>query len=355
MAFQLSAGSFGDLRITPRLAVNREVGDSRVANRINIESELWSDPRFIELCIKLGSSYAGIGAVVTAWVIAQRHADAETDVVPMREWVASNLPRALIDVGLAEERDGGVYVKGTSRHLAWLKAKRAAGQVGGKASAEARLKNYGTAQPGSKHTEASPKQDRSTRSGDNSVYELGTENQYPTEEVQNTERVLRESRSTRQAKPSKPNPLTLTLSLNTDSGNSIFIPSTTRKPDRIDRVLVEELTGTWGETLKHFGSTKDPKHDEIMLARLLQKYGVDRVRHALVGQRYEAKTERYDPGKHLSLRRLFEREHVFESLENLGAMNGKPVKNGHAVNAELEEFDRLVAAQEARLRGGPVA
>lgn len=61
----------------------------------------------------------------------------------------------ILEVGLAVEKEDGIYAKGGADRFSWLQERVEAGKIGGKKSAQARKIKYGTAQP---HAEANPKQ-----------------------------------------------------------------------------------------------------------------------------------------------------------------------------------------------------
>lgn len=94
-------------------------------------------------------------------------------------------PDALVDVGLAEPRDGGFYIKGTEGEIEWLWNIRKAGQKGGKASA-ARAKSAGrvggrfvasTKQPPSDdqaRTKRRPSDDQANVQADTSIRDPGS-------------------------------------------------------------------------------------------------------------------------------------------------------------------------------------
>ena len=83
---------------------------------------------------------------------------------------------------------------------------------------------------------------------------------------------------------------------------------------------LSELVAAWGETLKHFKISKDPKLDELEIARLMKLRGFDKTRLALIGARFEEPTKTFTPSKHLSIWRL-SRPDKFEKFVNLGAHN----------------------------------
>lgn len=105
--------------------------------RINIEDSLWSDPRFMKLCIRLGDERTAIGAVILAWKTAQKHWCPHKNPIPNEEWAQAGIGREIIDVGLAKEVDDGIYVAGSEEHFDWYFERLSAAKAGGKA----RMKN----------------------------------------------------------------------------------------------------------------------------------------------------------------------------------------------------------------------
>lgn len=108
--------------------------------RINIDDSLWADPRFLRLCIKLGSEVSAAGWVLIAIRQAQRHWCPDRKPIPGDQWEQLGFPEALLEVGFAKRVDGGVLLADIeSRHLWWFElmdAKRVAGAIGGKVSAQ---------------------------------------------------------------------------------------------------------------------------------------------------------------------------------------------------------------------------
>jgi len=88
----------------------------------------------------------------------------------------------------------------------------------------------------------------------------------------------------------------------------------------------------WGTTLKHFGILKDPRLDELTIARLIERYGCDQTLLALRGARFEPKSEKYDPAKYCSITRVAKPE-KFSRFVNLGAqVSSKPKYDRHEVS-----------------------
>jgi DNA-binding transcriptional regulator YhcF (GntR family) len=93
------------------------------------------------------------------------------------------------------------------------------------------------------------------------------------------------------------------------------------KKERINtltREILSECISVWGKTLEFFKVSKDPWLDETGVARLVLVRGHENTKLALLGARFESKTETFDPGQHISIRRISKPD-VFEKLVNLGS------------------------------------
>lgn len=106
--------------------------------RINIEDAIYKDMRFIQLIQRLGSVDAALGALVRAWSLAQTYyLSAETDrLIPLFEWKRQMIPDAIVEVGLAERREQGIYICGAEKQFAWLIQRQDAGKKGGRPKSE---------------------------------------------------------------------------------------------------------------------------------------------------------------------------------------------------------------------------
>lgn len=115
--------------------------------RLNIESKLFSDTRFLRLVAKLGDHEKAIGSLVLALMTAQQHWFPDRNPIPKDQFISKDLSRGLIEVGLAEELENGdVYMKGSAEHFEWLFEKQRAGSIGGKVSSERRRMRQKTVQ-----------------------------------------------------------------------------------------------------------------------------------------------------------------------------------------------------------------
>lgn len=105
--------------------------------------------KLIELIGILGAD----GVAINAWRIAQEFW-AKNELVPLSIWKHVQANDKLIQANLAEERDGGIYVRGSSQYLEWVAERRRAAVAGGKKSAKKRAKKPQTPQANGKQTEA---------------------------------------------------------------------------------------------------------------------------------------------------------------------------------------------------------
>lgn len=102
--------------------------------RINVEDELFTDKRFINLMMKLGSIEMALGALVRCWVVAQRYYKTSDRGIPLAEWNEQELKTEIIDVGLARIDGDFVVIAGGQKHFGWLRDRIDAGFNGGKKS-----------------------------------------------------------------------------------------------------------------------------------------------------------------------------------------------------------------------------
>ena len=108
--------------------------------RINVYDSIYRDPKFIELCIAVGSIEAAIGSLVLAWAEAQQVFKNGQSTVPI-EALRSRLKHieALISSGFIKPgTDGTAYVRGSSDAFSYIAEQKAGGRKGGIKSAQVR-------------------------------------------------------------------------------------------------------------------------------------------------------------------------------------------------------------------------
>jgi len=109
--------------------------------RINVEDSILKDNRFINLCIKLGDKDRAMGALIFAWILAQRWYLTPDRMIPIKEWADQSIPNEIIIVGLAEKIGDKVRMKGADKQFAWLIQRSQAGKIGGPAASKSRVEN----------------------------------------------------------------------------------------------------------------------------------------------------------------------------------------------------------------------
>lgn len=99
--------------------------------RINIEETWWNDPRKQHLARLLSSEIIATGAFFTATRLAQTYWLDSKRLIPEKIWKAFEFNAQLVEAGLAEIHEAGVYVVGSSDAFDWLWEKKKAGRKGG--------------------------------------------------------------------------------------------------------------------------------------------------------------------------------------------------------------------------------
>lgn len=114
--------------------------------RINIEDCLFSDPRFMDLIIRVGSYEMAVGSLVVAYKTAQSFWVPNKSPIPSDQFRLTRLRKEIIECGLAEVvDDGAIYVKGSEKYFAWLIQRSKAGRENkGKLGKRKRTKLNGT-------------------------------------------------------------------------------------------------------------------------------------------------------------------------------------------------------------------
>jgi hypothetical protein len=123
--------------------------------RINIEQCWWTDPRREKLGLLLGSMLLADAVVIRAWKVAQEFWGNERGLIPKHIFATLEANANLIQANLAEEREDGFYIRGSSQYLEWVTERRRAAREGGKKSAENRSKKAKQTPTKSKQTQAS--------------------------------------------------------------------------------------------------------------------------------------------------------------------------------------------------------
>jgi len=99
--------------------------------RVNIEKELYTDIRFIDLVIKTGSIDTALGCLVRAWTVAQQYWKNDYGLIPKEIWDRQRLNPFLIEVGFIIEKEHGYYASGSETQFEWLVKRVKSGRKGG--------------------------------------------------------------------------------------------------------------------------------------------------------------------------------------------------------------------------------
>lgn len=106
--------------------------------RINIEERVFREQGFQDLMIAVQSRHMAKGIVVELFQLAQEYWFPSRQLIPLSRFEAAGLPTILYAPGgLAELRDGAVYVRGSEDAFLWLFQK----QAGGESRAKAAMRN----------------------------------------------------------------------------------------------------------------------------------------------------------------------------------------------------------------------
>ena len=112
-------------------------GSGDLVARINVDDGLFKDNRFMELVIKTGGLENALGALVHAWIVAQKYWFPNRQPIPKTVWKAQRLNDAILEAGMAEDMGEGYRLIGSEEQFLWLFNAAKAGN----ASAESKKKS----------------------------------------------------------------------------------------------------------------------------------------------------------------------------------------------------------------------
>lgn len=104
--------------------------------RINIEDQLFTDGRFLQLSSKHGQIKA-LGMMVMAFRLAQTFWVKDRSKIPTETFLFNESFEDIIAVGLASQCDDGVYVNGSFEQFDWILKRSENGKKGGRPKAKA--------------------------------------------------------------------------------------------------------------------------------------------------------------------------------------------------------------------------
>lgn len=115
--------------------------------RVNFETKVYGELGFQRLIEKLGSRILAKGWLIELWSEAQKYYDKDRGPIPNNVWEENEFPEILISTGFAKRSSNGVEAVGAKKHFEWIHELKESASIAGKASAEARKKKFGSAQP----------------------------------------------------------------------------------------------------------------------------------------------------------------------------------------------------------------
>ncbi len=110
-------------------------------------AKLRVEPRFMALGRLLGGEAAALGCILRFWHCALEYWAKGRGLIPVKIFALDTDWQHLIEVDLAEIRELGVYAKGSVKHFDWILERLECASAGGVASAKARVRKYGSANP----------------------------------------------------------------------------------------------------------------------------------------------------------------------------------------------------------------
>lgn len=126
--------------------------------RINIEQVWWTDPRREKLGNLLGSLLLADAVIIRAWKLAQDFWGNNRGLIPTHVFETLEANAKLIQANLAEVREDGIYVRGSSQYLDWVNERREAGKKGGEKSAKKRSEKKQIPQANAKQSSSKTEQ-----------------------------------------------------------------------------------------------------------------------------------------------------------------------------------------------------
>ena len=130
--------------------------------RINIEDSVFQSACYMDLILSVGCKFKAIGIITILFKEAQKYWVPNRQPIPKQIFTKLGFPNSIIDLGFVDELNDGFYVKGSEDAFNWLIEKHEQAKEAGKRSAEARKKNFGSAQPISNVKQESSNEPRTT-------------------------------------------------------------------------------------------------------------------------------------------------------------------------------------------------
>jgi hypothetical protein len=279
--------------------------------RINVEDSIYTDLRFYKLLNLFNyDADKAIGCLVRAWRVGQPIWKETKLGIPLDVWKTQQLRNEIIECGLARIEGDRIWLNGANEAFKFLEEFENRQSKGGKARANSAPRNergqFVKEDKPSKPSDGPATVQLSSLTSPSYSYSSSSSSSFSKEECV----------------------------YNKNAGSEILeqdthINSKTEEPkDRLPRESkitkefteqITQLKAIWLETIQSFNSSVKtlPLQTDIELGRLVQINGYEQTRLALLGARFEERTENFDPSKNLNIRRFF-KQNIFEKFVILG-------------------------------------
>ncbi len=270
--------------------------------RINLDDNVEAQDEFWALLEKCdGDRARALGRLVLFFRVAQK-AYGRGEAVPLEEVQAKFAD--MLASGWAVQVDGGYQALGAAKHFAWYRQKVDSAVAGGRSRAVAPRDGKGRLLPDSSRTPAG---------------------NLPT------------------SSPLSPAPALSPAPVKNQTPQSPGVGG------------LAECIGELQATYDHFRIARQAKCDEVDLARGIRMHSFEKLRLAIIGARYEPKTERFDPARGFNLARLLNpaKREIFDKCVSLGAQDPGAATGAPAERAPDPGVLKM-REELARLKGAPL-
>ena len=269
--------------------------------RLNVDEKWWNDPRRFEFILLVGDEELADGLMLRFWHLAQHYWKNFKQLIPRYEFEKIRHHESLLKVGLACQKKNSIYVRGSKEYHSWLLVYQASGSKGGKTKAINAKRTASEALANAKRSSSEP---------------------------------LPSLLSSLSSSLSSKNKKTKTPPTPTSGGVVGDLKS-----------QIAEAGKEWETTLRHFEikSGNLSEAEEITLARVIKREGLENTVLAIRGATLEQGTDRFDPAKHLSLMRILDvsRFQKFLTLGRTAVSRAERMTQSQELSREqLSEIER---------------
>lgn len=269
---------------------------------ITVSRKWWTDPRRSMLIQQIGDEERADGVILRVWSIALEYWGDQRSPIPIDVWKCLKYGDQIIAARLAEARPGGIYVKGAGEFLEWLPKNREAKSDAGKKGGRSRSGSAERDQGGRFKSNKSP----------DSVQTDGVWT--PDNSRQTRPLLFSSSLSSLDSKESRERETLEAVDKSSqESGTKIKEGSLPERKTKIQSELkgaVNKAVNEWGITLGRWGFKRNPQTDEVEIARAIQRFGAQTVLDALIGKRFDRKTEKWNPADFCTAKHVLHADNI---------------------------------------------